>query len=43
MAQNPYTLMSGREPAQLISRAAQMSMVSDSFLAESPSTLTESV
>ena len=37
MAQNPYTLMFGREPAQLISRAAQMSIVTDSFLAESPS------
>jgi len=37
MAQNPYTLMFGQEPAQLISRAAQMSMVTDSFLAESPS------
>ena len=37
MKKNPYTLVFGKEPAQAVSRAAQMSDIIENFMADPPS------
>ena len=37
MNQNPYSLMFGKEPAQRIDRAAQMNLIMETFMEQSPS------
>ncbi len=36
MKSNPYSLMFGKEPSQLISRSVQLNLIMDSFLSENP-------